>query len=89
MADKEDVRWQVEVSRWKIWMFLMLMSEFSDKRGVIWRGNRTPLIELVEYAQWLKVNQFQHSHVIRERNVDEFMKKPLFFEQIFFLFEYL
>ena len=65
----------------------MLVPELGDEGRVVGRGDGTPLVEQVEDAKLLVVDQLKHRHVVGVGNALELMGKALALEQLALVLE--
>lgn len=70
-------------------MFLVVISEFGYERGLIWGGNRAPLIQEIEYAQRVVIDELNYLDVIGELSLSVLILQALEPEDLLLLLEYL
>jgi len=89
VANEEHGGGEVEVLGWEPGVFLVVVPHLDDEAGVFWGGNLAPLIEKVEDAELVEINELQHCHVIFVGYGFEHMREPLRLEEFLFLLENL
>lgn len=87
VPDEEERGGEVEVGGGKGGVLLVLVPELGDEGGVVGRGDGAPLVEQVEDAELLVIDELEHRHVVGVRNALELMGKALALEQLALVLE--